>query len=591
MAVTLNKANLVLKDANGNIGKIEQLSDRDLSKIRTAVSDVALVVNQSNHTPIEATTTNKGVVQLATPADVVSGASDKVVTAEQLHNSTTGTSALATENLARIDAVVTEAGIPIDHTNTNQLKTAVTTLVNNAVPSTATSTTLGVVKPDNDTITIDSNGVLTATAQMPGVATSATVGVVKPDGSTITIDGDGTLTATAQMPGVATTSSVGVVQPDGSTITITADGVISAVEHIVPSLVSVADLPGFYRRETIMSSNKTSITIYKNTMVNIDTKGYILQSDVTLDLTSASSWDDVTSVNYTSASERAGRDFYVYACKPAKGIEPVLILSANSTVPDDYDQDTSRKIGGFHCLCSDVGTLDWRNPATLKDETHWLSGYSTGDILPASIWDLSHRATSENEGMVYSSETGMWFDIYLSSWDGEKLVSVFGGTTADGGSAKKFHGEMFAECAAQVRKELIGRDYFIVVAKGSNENTAIHGSADAGTTGGHVDTANRRMISNIGLEDCCGFLNQWCKQNGEANGSTGWNYSVYDSEVDGNKDYGASYGYYYRAYVGGDWRDSSHSGSRFVCVNHLSSLVAAPYGCRLASPERVSTGL
>ena len=82
MAVTLNKANLVLKDANGNIGKIEQLSNRDLAKIRTAVSDVALVVNQSNHTPIEATTTNKGVVQLATPADVASGAIDNVVTAE-----------------------------------------------------------------------------------------------------------------------------------------------------------------------------------------------------------------------------------------------------------------------------------------------------------------------------------------------------------------------------------------------------------------------------------------------------------------------------------------------------------------------------
>lgn len=262
MAVTLNKANLVLKDANGNIGKIEQLSSNDLAKIKTAVSDVALVVNQSNHTPIEATTTNKGVVQLATSADVVSGASDKVVTAEQLHNSTTGTSALAAENLARIDAVVTEAGISVDHTNINQLKTAVTTLISNATPATATANTLGVVKPDNDTITIDSNGVLTstaqmpsvatassvgvvkpdndtitvgadgtltATAQMPGVATNATVGVVKPDGSTITVDGDGTLTATTQMPGVATTSSVGVVQPDGRTITITADGVISAI--------------------------------------------------------------------------------------------------------------------------------------------------------------------------------------------------------------------------------------------------------------------------------------------------------------------------------------------------------------------------
>ena len=63
MAVTLNKANLVLKDANGNIGKIEQLSNRDLAKIKTAMSDVALVVNQSNHKPIVATTTNVGVVK------------------------------------------------------------------------------------------------------------------------------------------------------------------------------------------------------------------------------------------------------------------------------------------------------------------------------------------------------------------------------------------------------------------------------------------------------------------------------------------------------------------------------------------------
>ena len=153
MAVTLNKANLVLKDANGNIGKIEQLSSNDLAKIKTAVSDVALVVNQSNHTPIEATTTNKGIVQLATSADVVAGASDKVVTAEQLHNTTLAT---------------------------------------------ATANTLGIVKPDNNTITINSNGVLTATkatkdsagqqintTYVKGVtASNATITVTKGNGTT-----------------------------------------------------------------------------------------------------------------------------------------------------------------------------------------------------------------------------------------------------------------------------------------------------------------------------------------------------------------------------------------------------------------------
>ena len=792
MAVTLNKANLVLKDANGNIGKIEQLSSNDLAKIKTAVSDVALVVNQSNHTPIEATTTNKGVVQLATSADVVSGASDKVVTAEQLHNSTTGTSALATENLARIDAVVTEAGISVDHTNTNQLKTAVTTLISNATPATATANTLGVVKPDNDTITIDSNGVLTATAQMPGVATTTNVGVVKPDNDTITIDSNGVLTATAQMPGVATASSVGVVKPDNDTITVGADGTLTATaqmpgvatttnvgvvkpdgttitvdgdgtltcggkdlvrsvngvgadengnvklgtekstfnkvvfdtgyfsigmnatynfdltgtdlenvskENVNIRLVakvttahngfevgdiaqlttgidityhSILDVCTYVRGNTLYvysgenssfsifnganwlskanvqikavltafipddgsilliaedqtntskliglpdgtltwgdknisllspvhysrssnfeTSGRTSIKLpsYLSLMVN----GHHFRNDVevTVDISDTANWDS-TETDYTVAENRAGKDFYIYAIddKVTKSVH--IVLSANSTVPTGYTESSSRKIGGFHCLCADVGTPTWRNPATLKDEAHWLSGYLAGDILPASIWDLSHRATSENEGMVYSSETGMWFDIYLSSWDGEKLVSVLGGTTADGTSSKPFHGEMFAECAAQVKKELISHDNFIVVAKGSNERTAIHGAADAGTTGGHVDTANRRMISNIGLEDCCGFLWQWCKQSNGGNGSKGWTNSNYHSAVDGSETYGTAYGHFNRASVGAYWDDAAHCGSRSVDVERYSSLVDARFGGRLASPERVSTGL
>ena len=150
---------------------------------------------------------------------------------------------------------------------------------------------------------------------------------------------------------------------------------------------------------------------------------------------------------------------------------------------------------------------------------------------------------------------------------------------------------MFAECAGQINKELISRDEFIVVAKGSNERTNIHGSADVGTTGGHVDTANRRMISNIGLEDCCGFLWQWCKQSGGANGSTGWTSSVYNSAVDGNASYGSAYGYYYRARVGGDWTDSLNCGSRSVAVNTESAGVYAYIGGRLSSRERVVTGL
>lgn len=346
----------------------------------------------------------------------------------------------------------------------------------------------------------------------------------------------------------------------------------------------------YSRSSNFETSGRTSIKLpsYLSLMVN----GHYFRNDVevTVDISDTTNWDS-TETDYTIAENRAGKDFYIYAVddKVTKSVH--VVLSANSTVPTGYTESSSRKIGGFHCLCADVGTPTWHNPATLKDEAHWLSGYVKGDILPYSVWDLLHRAESSNEGMVFSPETHMWYDIYLSSWDGSKLVSVFGGITADGASSKPFHGEMFAECAGQVNKELISRDEFIVVAKGSNECTTIHGSADAGTTGGHVDTANRRMISNIGLEDCCGFLWQWCKQSNGANGSTGWNDSVYNSAVDGNATYGSTYGNYYRACVGGSWYNASYYGSRSVSANLVSANVGGNCGGRLSSRERIVNGL
>ena len=86
----------------------------------------------------------------------------------------------------------------------------------------ATASSLGIVQPDNTTITI-SNGILTATATAP--ATTATAGVVKPDGTTITVESDGTISA--ELPAPATTATLGVVQPDGTTITVN-NGVITA---------------------------------------------------------------------------------------------------------------------------------------------------------------------------------------------------------------------------------------------------------------------------------------------------------------------------------------------------------------------------
>jgi hypothetical protein len=229
--------------------------------------------------------------------------------------------------------------------------------------------------------------------------------------------------------------------------------------------------------------------------VNINGLGYVLGSQTEISLATAANWDTTTPTDYTVAANRAGKDFYVYACQPASGITPVILLSASSTFPAGYDADTSRKIAGFHCLCVAAGTI----------AGHALTGFAQGDILPQSIWNLKHRPASTNlEGMVYSSGLNKWIDIYLTSGTGSNTASVNGGTISDSRNWMTF-----VDDYAAVGKRMLTDFEFQCAAAGSNEETNINGSADPVTTTGHSDSAGRRMISNIGCEDCCGVVWQW----------------------------------------------------------------------------------
>jgi hypothetical protein len=149
----------------------------------------------------------------------------------------------------------------------------------------ATDNRLGVVQPDGTTITVDPNGVISASAAtgflaltggtMTGDLTFAGTqtfpGTLATTGGTMT--GDITFSGSQTFPGVlaesalsadlpaviggtpanpvlsvnaATTSALGVVQPDGTTITVSPTGVISSVPSSVPS----PDYGNFYSDNT-----------------------------------------------------------------------------------------------------------------------------------------------------------------------------------------------------------------------------------------------------------------------------------------------------------------------------------------------------
>lgn len=347
---------------------------------------------------------------------------------------------------------------------------------------------------------------------------------------------------------------------------------ISQLEEAIQQLTNYSNYevaciknnPNYYNRDELFTTNKTTVTIPKDLKININGNCYISTINKSLQLSTV---DTPTNL--------AGKDVYIYACEPTSGTEPIFVLSLNSTVPTGYTANNSRKIGGFHCLCKDVGVI----------KGHTLSGYVTGDILPATRWDLLHRPKGEPEGFAYEELTDCWIAIYLPSWDGTKLVSVYNGVIADGSSTKKWHGEAFYEQFAKQGMRLVWRHEFQMGAKGSNEQTNIQGSSDPNTTGGHVDTAGRRMISNIGLEDCCGVLWQFSMDLGFAGGSS-WTNSVYNSSVD-DRSYGQTYGTLYRLCLGSRWNLGADCGSRSASCNGSSAFVNVYCSSRGASEPRI----
>ena len=81
MATTVNYANVILKDKDGNIGTLRSLSQNDVAKIQQGLDDVALIVDSSTHELIKATDTVTGATRFATSAELSAGTANLAVDA------------------------------------------------------------------------------------------------------------------------------------------------------------------------------------------------------------------------------------------------------------------------------------------------------------------------------------------------------------------------------------------------------------------------------------------------------------------------------------------------------------------------------
>lgn len=306
-------------------------------------------------------------------------------------------------------------------------------------------------------------------------------------------------------------------------------------------------------------------------------------------------FDSDTSIDLTSAITTVGEDYYVYMLDDGSITASLTSVTAPSN---------SVRIGRFHSLCVAVGTctmivppsgiavgsnylvksyrqdedLDFFNfynksvtATNTNNETlaHPLSGFEAGAILPESVMCLSfHSGSLFDDGQVYDKDIDAFIDIYLQSGIGLNTRSKYGATH----TVSRTQGNHMVDMR-QVGKKLLSDGEFESASIGSNQATNIQGSADKGTVGGHVDTANRRMISAIGAEEMCGYLWQWTRDVSSTGGSS-W------ATTDGNGSFGQEYGTPYVLLAGGAWGSGSYCGSRSRMSHGVRSRVLADIGGR-----------
>lgn len=316
-------------------------------------------------------------------------------------------------------------------------------------------------------------------------------------------------------------------------------------------------------------ADKRKLKILKNTFIRLD-----ITTETDSGSTSESRlfcvWEDQTlnveDLLDTGETLTNGKDYSIFLVPDDTATNGIGIkVSLNKTAPTGYSALNTRRIGGFHTLCVDAGTI----------EGHDLSGWLAGDILPLSVWTLWHRPICSPSGMRYVPELDGWKTIYMQSGTGTNTVFEYGATHT---RSRDYWGHEFD--VGMVGMELISSLAFTVSAQGVEPLKAIQGKAESYclTAGGHVNESGRRILSNGGDEDDVGVLWQ-VTSHIAATGGSNW---AQAGSFNDTKAY--QYGSCMRLIVGGAWSASGYTGPSCRIGSdpalHLATDVGARGWCR-----------
>jgi len=278
-------------------------------------------------------------------------------------------------------------------------------------------------------------------------------------------------------------------------------------------------------------------------------------------LASQSGWDPTANDDGTAGSLALGDDVYIYAVQDSSG-EAQWIASKNSTVPDGYTADTSRKIGGFH-----YGRI--RGTANRYDTAYT----PVVEIVPNSCWDLQHRPKCDPTGMVEVIPDQLWADIYLNSegagtWPDITPVSQYNATPLSGTEGySRFLDYPYLLANAGKRFPSLAEWYRL--ADGSPQGNDGNNDLAWSDTSNSDRTATgtvAKAISSLNVVDCAGNLWEPTSDLYDEGGSYAWDSTILDNGKDSSKERGELRHARWRFFMaGGHWSEGVHAGAR--CAN------------------------
>lgn len=339
----------------------------------------------------------------------------------------------------------------------------------------------------------------------------------------------------------------------------------------VEKMANIADIVAPEKAYIVGNSDFKGVTILENCVIGV---GESIFKTVETELTKA---------NLDQGSDFVmGTDYFIYICDPGTNDQDEMyLISSNESWPDgdDWDDENTRKIGGFHY--GRIRKTDEYGRAINAAGAVRGSGFEsnvTVGIIPNSVWTTKHRPTCNPAGMVYLGNH-TWGDIYLASNDGGYgLASVYNVNPITGTEGINWY--IAAERARTVGKRLPDYAEFCNAADGAPQgldNSNANAWSATTNSGRHAVGTIANAVSSKNVCDLVGNVWKWLNEllHDPTAASGAW-YDVFGGG------YGQAWMYSstgLRALVGGGtWVDGVHDGSRAVGCSSYPWYVRTNFG-------------